>query len=291
MDLRKLEIFASVAELGSFSQAAERLHMAQPAVSIAVRKLEESIGVPLLDRSGRSVSLTAEGRNLLQRALAILAQVDELKRSTSAMADLLQGQLDIACPSMLATYFLPDLLADFLSEHSGLTASVTQAGTGRVEQMLLADEIEIGVISAEADKVPAELELQPLVSRQMVLCVARGHPLAGRKRLRIEDLEGESMVIYESGYFIRARLDQLCAEAGIAPEYRLQSNFLPLLIRMVRQGLGSTVGLDLMAQQEPGLTGIPFRPAVQVPMALAKRRGRTISRANQAFLDWITAKR
>ncbi len=156
MDLRKLEIFVSVATLGSFSEAARQLHMAQPAVSIAVRKLEDSLAVTLLDRSGRQLQLTAEGEHLLQRARGILQQVDELKASTGALRDLLQGELSIACPSMLATYYLPDLLSGFLSEHPGLTASVTQAGTTRVQQMLLDDEIEIGVITA-ADTHSGEL--------------------------------------------------------------------------------------------------------------------------------------
>jgi len=102
MDLRKLEIFVRVAQLKNFSQAALSLHMAQPAVSIAIRKLEEELEVRLLDRSGRQVRLTAEGENLLQRAEAILQQVAELKDSNSAMRGLLQGELSIACPSMLA---------------------------------------------------------------------------------------------------------------------------------------------------------------------------------------------
>ena len=95
MDLRKLQIFATVAELGNFSQAAASLHMAQPAVSIAVRKLESELDVCLLDRSGRRATLTAEGRNLLSRAQISLAQVEELKRSTSDMKNLLQGELCI----------------------------------------------------------------------------------------------------------------------------------------------------------------------------------------------------
>lgn len=289
MDLRKLEIFTRVADLGSFSRAAEQLHMAQPAVSIAVRKLEESLGVTLLDRSGRRPAVTAEGQALLERARPILDAVADLRNTTTAMADLLQGQLDIACPSMLATYFLPDLVGDFLAQHPGLTASVTQAGTARVEQMLLADEIELGVTTHAPGSLREELELQPLVSRRMVCCVGAAHPLARVSRVRPQDLDGLPMVIYESGYFIRSRLDQICREAGVAPDYRLQSNFLPLLIRMVKRGLGATVGLDLMAEQEPGLVGLPFEPAVEVSMALAKRRGRTISRANQAFLDWVKA--
>ena len=290
MDLRKLEIFVRVAELNSFSQAAGSLHMAQPAVSIAVRKLEEYLGSALFDRSGRRVALTAEGRNLLDRARPILGQVEELKRSAGAMNDLLLGELNIACPSMLATYFLPDLLSGFLAEHPGLTASVTQAGTARVEQMLLASEIEVGVTSADPSPQRGALELLPLVREEMVVCVSRDHPWAGRAKVSLRELHGSPMVVYESGYFIRSKLDQLCAEGGIQPEFRLQSNFLPLLLNMVRQGLGSTVGLRVMAELEPGIVGIPLDPLTPVDMALARRRGGTISRANQAFLDWAAFK-
>ena len=95
------------------------------------------------------------------------------------------------------------------------------------------------------------------------------------------------MVVYESGYFIRAKLDQLCAEHSIKPDFRMQSNFLPLLLKMVKQGMGTTVGLRIMAEEEPGIVGIPLTPRTEVSMALAKRKGRTISRANQAFLDWV----
>lgn len=283
MDLRKLQIFTAVAETGSFSAAAERLHMAQPAVSIAVRKLEDSLGITLFDRSGRQIALTAEGEALLAGAQSILQQVEELEGSASDLKGLLRGELRIACPSMLATYFLPDLLSEFLAQHRGLTASVTQAGTRQIEDMLLQDEIELGVTSAQGS---ADLQRLPLVREQMVVCVAGNHPWARRRRLRIQDLHRVPMVVYESGYFIRAQLDQLCQAAAVEPELRIQSNFLPLLVRMVKQGLGVTVGLRTMAEQEAGIVGIPLSPRVEVPMALAKRRGRTISRANQAFLDW-----
>jgi DNA-binding transcriptional LysR family regulator len=134
------------------------------------------------------------------------------------------------------------------------------------------------------------LELLPLVSEQMVVCVATDHPWARRRHLSVRDLHQSPMVVYESGYFIRARLDQLCAEQDVTPDFRMQSNFLPLPIRMVKQGLGATVGLKIMAEQEAGIVGIPFSPRSEVRMSLAKRRGRAISRANQAFLDWAAFK-
>lgn len=287
MDLRKLEIFVRVAQHKSFSKAAASLHMAQPAVSIAIRKLEEELDIHLFDRSGRRARLTAEGSNLMPRAERILREVEDLKRSNSDMKHLLQGELSIACPSMLATYFLPDLLSGFLSEHPGLQASVTQAGTTLVEQMLMDDEIEIGVTTSRDPASVPELDLVPLISEQMVLCMATDHPWSRRRSIRAKDLHQSPMVVYESGYFIRSTLDQLCAQQGVTPEYRMQTNFLPLLIRMVKQDLGTTVGLRVLADEEPGIVGVPLSPRIEVSMALAKRRGRTISRANQAFLDWL----
>jgi len=287
MDLRKLEIFVAVARCGSFSAAAEQLPMAQPAVSIAIRKLEDELGLALFDRGARRIHLTAEGSKLLQRAEAILRQVADLQSSAGSMNRLLQGELNIACPSMLATYFLPELLSGFLSEYPGLTTSVKQAGTREIEAMLLRDEIEVGVTHAGASE--QDLELLPLVSEQMVVCVATGHQWSKRRYLGVADLHQLPMVVYESGYFIREQLDALCRAEKVQPDLRLQSNFLPLLVRMVKQGLGATVGLRTMAEQEPGLCGIPLSPKVPVRMALAKRRGRRISRANQAFLDWMMA--
>ena len=287
MDLRKLEIFSSVARNQSFSAAAEALHMAQPAVSIAVRKLEESLDLTLIDRSGRRIALTAEGAKLLSQAEAVLEQVEAIEQSAGAMRGLLEGELSIACPSMLATYFLPELLSGFLGEHPGLTASVTQAGTTQIESMLLEGQIEIGVTSADTD---ADLDLLPLINEQMVVCVADDHHWARRRYISVEDLHDTPMVVYESGYFIRQQLDLLCQEASVTPDLRMQSNFLPLLVSMVKQNLGTTVGLRTMAAKEPGIVGIPLSPRVEVPMALARRRGRQISRANQAFLDWAAIK-
>jgi len=291
MDLRKLEIFAVVAREGSFTRAAAALHLAQPAVSIAVRKLEASLDCTLFERGTRQTTLTADGRRVLEQAVEILDRVGELRTTMGARRGLLEGEIVIACPSMLATYYLPELLGDFLSQFPGLTASVTQAGTRAIESMLLDDRVELGITTLDGDGTPAELEVLPLVRVQIVVCVADDHPWAGRARLPVTLLDGVPMVAYDGDYSIRQRLDALCAARGVRPQFRLETNFLPLITTMVRQGVGCTVGLDLLAEQEPGLTGLPLTPRQHLTLAIAKRSGRRISRANQAFMDWVADQR
>lgn len=289
MDLRKLEIFVAAARLESISRAAEQLHMAQPAVSIAIARLEQELAVDLFERSGRRVRLTAEGRRLLGDAEALLQQARQLRTSASRLGALAEGELDIACPSMLATYYLPRLLSDFLVNYPGLQASVTQAGTADIQQMLLDKELEAGVITVQQGSADAELELRQLLSERVMVLVGREHPWATRRYINVTALHGEPMVLYERGYFIRARFDALCRESAVVPDVRVRTNFLPLLIEMVTAGVGAGIGLEMMARQEPGLVGIPLRPVISLDLALAKRRDRRISLANQAFMDWLAA--
>jgi DNA-binding transcriptional LysR family regulator len=289
MDLRKLEIFVEAARLESISRAAERLHIAQPAVSIAIARLEQDLGTDLFERAGRRVRLTAEGRRLLTDAASLLDQAAALKASATRLSELAEGELHIACPSMLATYFLPRLLSDFLVNYPGLQASITQAGTADIQQMLLDDELEAGVITVQRGSADAELELKPLLSERVMVLVGKKHSWVRRRYINVAALQGEPLVLYERGYFIRERFDALCREHDVVPDIRMKTNFLPLIIDMVERGIGAGIGLEMMARSEPGLVGIPLRPAITLDLALAKRRNRRISMANQAFMDWLAA--
>ena len=286
MDLRKLQIFVTVATEGNFSRAAEKLHMAQPPVSIAVRKLEEELGAQLLIRDTRQLELTAEGRDVLRQAQNILAQVDELAHSVGEYGQLLRGEISLACPSMVGTYYLPELLGEFLDLHQGLTASVTQTGTRTIERLLLASEIELGVITQDTPD-PA-LEVIPLLTEQIYVCVGARHPLRKRKSLSLSELDQLPMVLYEPDYFIRQRLDLLCAQAHVAPDVRLQTNYLPLITKMVKQNHGATVALGMMAEQESGVFALSLQPPQPVSMGIAYVRGRQLSRANRGFVDWLS---
>ncbi len=285
MDLRKLEIFVCVANLESFSQAAKTLHMAQPAVSIAVRKLEDELNHSLFERNTRSIRLTDQGQVALKKAQQILQQVSAFKSSMNELSTTLRGELSIACPSMLATYYFPDLLGRFLAQHPGLTASVVQSGTPNIERMLLNDEVELGVITIQGQH--EGLEITPLIKEEVVICVGDQHPLKNRKRINIKQMHNATMVLYQQDYFIRQKLDNLCKQQNVSLDIRMQTNFLPLLTRMVKNNYGATVGLGMMVTKEEGIFGIQLQPKMEIQMAIARRKGRKISAANQAFLNWL----
>lgn len=286
MDLRKLTIFREVARQNSFRKAADTLHIAQPAVSIAIQKLESELDTLLFKRVGRTIEITQEGREVLQRAEIILNEVDALKESVSDTNQLLKGELQISSPAMLATYFLPDLLSQFLQTYPGLTAAVSQTGTQLIRQQLLNREIELGVITLESDTDYRAFDIAPLINEELVLCTPPGSRFFSRRSVHIKELDQEPVLLYETGYFIRNRIDQLCQEHQVALDIRLQTNFLPLLIRGVRQGIGSTIALAQLADQEPDIGATPLKPKVELKLALAKLKDQPVSKANQAFFNW-----
>ncbi|MEM8490501.1 MAG: LysR family transcriptional regulator [Pseudomonadota bacterium] len=287
MDIKRLKIFVAVVDEGGFSAAARKLYMAQPAVSIAIRKLEEELKVELFDASARRKQLTHEGERLLHHARELLRQVSRLESEIHGLSGTLTGQLTVVCPSMLATYFLPDLLGQFMTQHPQLTASISQQGTQDIEKKLRQRDIELGVIVGELTESDPELEVIPLVHERLCLAVSEDHDFAKRHFVRYEQLHEVPMFIYESGYFIRKAFMRECARAGVQPDLRLQANFLPLLVRMARNGAGVTLGLQLMKDQEKGLCLVPLVPASTLTLLLAKPRDKSISIVNQAFFDWL----
>ncbi len=285
MDLRKLEIFVAVAREKSFRKASEKLHMAQPAVSIAVRKLEEEFGLSLLNREGRIVSLTPEGEVALLQATSLLDRAKHLKDTLLDYKNLMLGEVNVACPSMVATYFLPNMLTSFLAEFPGLTANIQQQGTQKIEQDIVKGHTELGVVTSELSS--SVLTGIKLLSDRVVLCVAKGHRIENEKSLCANQLLNEPLVVYEAEYYIRGQFDKFCTEGGVSPNIKVETNFLPLIVNSVKKKLGVTVGLELMAEREPGITGIPLMPEIPVDIYLAWDKRKTLSRANQCFVDWL----
>ncbi|RME36037.1 MAG: LysR family transcriptional regulator [Gammaproteobacteria bacterium] len=285
MDLRKLEIFRSVAEHRSFARAAQSLYISQSAVSIAVRKLEEELGVRLFSRDRRSVRLTAEGEVLLRHAARLLAQAQQARLELQEMVELVRGEVRIGIPAMLAAYHFPPLLAGFRELHPGLRLVIIDEGTRLIRQHLEEGRVDMGIVSL--DEEMAGLEAHPLLEEEMLLCIPAGHPLARRKWVGADDLAGERLILYREGYFLREIVDRMFAGCREVPEIGFETNLVQLMKELVLSGQGVSVCLRCVLREERRLAGVPFRPAFRLPFGLAWRKGDYLSRANRAFADFL----
>lgn len=288
MDIRQLQIFRSVAQHLSFSKAAEELFIAQPAISIAIKKLENELDTQLFNRATKRVNLTPEGKALLNHANTILKQVSDAKTEMQALQGLERGEVRIAMPSMLGSYHFPALFERFMKEHPSLQVYVEEEGTRQVEQHLLDGSIDLGVVIM--DQAPESLEVHPLINEEMLVCLAPDHPLASRKRIAAEQFFEENLILIKEGYFLRETIDRLGQQLQIAPRIIFETNLMLLIKRLVLSGQGISTCLQSVLDNETELRGVSFDPPIYFRMGLAWKKGHYLSAANRAFVNFLLQK-
>jgi len=287
MDIRQLRYFTAVIDEGGFSAASRRLHIAQPAISIAIRKLEEALELTLLHRDERGITPTAEGEVLLRHARTLLNQVEIAELEMRELRGLSKGEVRIGVPNMLGSYYFPPILMAFKHRYPGLRLSVYEQGTRRLQQMIRDGELDLGVVVA--DTSPQDLEIRPLTREEMVACLPADHPLAGRSSLSMDEFFEQELVVFKPGYFLREFIDRFSEQGDRRPKIAFETNLIPLTKAIVRQGFGITTFLRRVIRDEAaeGLVAIPFETPVFLDLSLAWKRGGYLSRADRAFVDFI----
>ena len=213
MELRQLEYFVAVAADGSFTRAAERLHVAQPGVSAQVRRLEAELGEALLDRSGRTVRPTDVGAAVLPHARAALEAVAAVRRTVEERAGLLGGHVAVGIVGAGTAPRLPDLLAGFRRAHPAVRLTLIEAPADRLAAAVLAGELDVAVIAAVDPPAPG-LATHVVSDEALVAAVAHDHPLARRASIGLADLAGHELIGLPPGAGLRTGLDTAMARAA-----------------------------------------------------------------------------
>lgn len=285
MDLRQLRYFHEIVRLGSFTRAAEVLQIAQPAVSVAIRKLEAELELQLFQRHDRKVSLTAEGERLWVHAQRILQAADDARLEMQELKGLSKGAVRVGITGMMGSYYFPPILMAFRHRYPHLSLQVIEGGTWQLQQMLEQAELDLAVIVCEF--LPTELEARVILREEMRVVVACEHPLAQQTTVSIKDFFKEELVLFRKGYFHRKLVDRLAAEAGVQPVIGFETNLIPLIKSIIKQGFGISTLLAMAVADDPDLVDLPFTEPVYLDLCIAWRRNGYLSKANQAFVDFL----
>lgn len=212
MDTRQLAAFCAVVERGSFSQAAERLGVTQPAVSLQIRALEKRLGRQLLDRSGRRVEPTEAGRRLYRSAQRMLSLEEQLLEEVASGGEgELTGTLQIGASTGPAAIVVPLLLCEFQRENASVKVALTVADTQAVVEHVAARELELGIVGAARRQRGVAFE--PFLRDEVILACPPGHRLAGRT-VSIDDLRDEQLILMQEGGGVRQLLEDELRKSG-----------------------------------------------------------------------------
>lgn len=246
MDLRQLEIFVKVAELGSFSRAAEALFLTQPTVSEHIRTLEDELGVRLLDRLGRGAAVTKGGALLLSHAQRMLALAREARQAMESFQGRMSGELLVGASTIPGEYILPALIGRFKEKFPDIAITLLIGDSQGAIEWVAEGRAEIGVVGARPPH--RGVEFRELMPDDIVLIVSAAHPWQGRKQVTLLELRGEPLLLRERGSGTRAALESALREAGAdVADFRVVGEMGST--QAIKQAVKAGVGVSLLSRR------------------------------------------
>jgi DNA-binding transcriptional LysR family regulator len=290
MDVRQLRYFEAVARHRHFTRAADELHVAQSALSHQIRGLEAELGAQLLQRTTRAVALTDAGELVLGRARAVLSEMSALQGEIDEMRGLMRGHLTVGAHLFGGELDIPAILSKFTRTYPGIEITLREGSARQMVRML--DEGSLDVTFALESVVPSDIERLELSSEELAAAMSPRHALAGRTPLKIARLQGHPLIAFHRGSSTRDVVDGAFAEAGVSPRIALESNDFALVRSLVAGGVGvALLPRSFLERPGPRISFRSLSPALRMTVALWWRRGRRLSPAAQAFVEFTAAQR
>jgi len=238
VSLRQMQIFEAVVRLGSYTRAAEELHLSQPTVSMQVKKLCETIGYPLIEKLGNQLHTTDIGKEVYASTKEVLGSMAALGESTAALGGVVKGPLRMAVITT-AKYFMPHLLGAFINQYPEVKPILKVTNRSRVLERLQANEDDLLIMG----QVPSDLpvEAHPFIDNELVVVAPPGHPLTKCTSISLEQLRKERFLVRESGSGTRLAVDRLFAEHGLEIQPYMDLGSSEAIKQAVMAGLGISV--------------------------------------------------
>jgi len=239
---RQLQIFEAVVRLGSFTRAAESLHLTQPTVSMQVKKLSESLGAQLLEQGGEHIQPTCVGRTVYTTSQTVLREMLDLGGSISELDGRIRGELHIAVITS-AKYFIPRLLASFIEQHPDVKPRLTVANRETVLNRYKFSEDDLFIMGQVPNSLAAKS--YPVLDHELVVVASPDHPLSGKKNIPIKQIINEHFLMREMGSGTRQAVEQLFAEhdLSIEPHMELGSS------EAIKQAVMAKLGISVLSRQ------------------------------------------
>jgi DNA-binding transcriptional LysR family regulator len=287
MELRQLRYLVALAEERNFTRAAESEHVAQPALSQQIRRLEAELGLALVERTTRRVSLTDAGELLVVRARRILAELESAETELQALSGMYTGHVTIGAMHTMGPVDLSLALALFHERHPHVELTVREQSSEEMAEMLRVDELDLAFLSVTERIESRGLGLRQLVSEELVALLPRQHRLGKRRQVRMAELAEDSFISFREGSRLRELLVGAGRQAGFEPRVTLESNESERVRRLVARGLGVAV-LPRSDAEGPGAevcVASLVSPTLSRDITLAWREGRRHAPAAAEFLD------
>ncbi len=288
LTLRQLEVFAAIARHGSFTRAAEELFLTQPTASMQIKRLAETVGLPLFEQVGKRIHLTDAGRELYTVCREIFERLDQLEMTVADMKGLKKGHLRLAVVTT-AKYFAPRLLGPFYQRYPGIEVALKVTNRERILERLADNSDDLCILGQPPEEIDAEY--QPFLENPLVILAPADHPLAGARKITLARIAEEPFLMREPGSGTRMALERLFERHRLKIRVRMElgSN------EAIKQAIVGGLGISVLSQHTLALDGTTGQLTIldvqgfpiQRHWYVAHPRGKQLSVVARTFLDYL----
>lgn len=286
IDTQQLQAFISVAQLGSFTKAAEALHITQPAISKRILMLERAFGMPLFDRMQKSVLLTEAGRQLLPRAQSLLDQTQDLLRFALTLQEGIHGRLNLACSHHIGLHRLPPYLRAFRAAHEQVDLQLHFDDSERAMKGVLTGDYDLAIVTVP-DQVDEHLHSQILWRDPLHIVAPLDHGLVDAGPLHFDALVNWPAVLPEPDTHTYQILAHAFSQAPVDLDIAMHNNSLEMVKMLVQSGFGWSILPASMV--DPSIAILPMRDALSRNLGVVMHRQRSNSNAAKAFIQHLAS--
>ncbi|MCD5972365.1 LysR family transcriptional regulator [Pseudomonas quasicaspiana] len=284
--IQHIRAFLAVAHSGSFAKAAVELSLSPSALTVQVQQLEDWLGVPLLERSPRHVSLTAAGQSNLMPMEKLLLDLDNIVSGSRDLAALKRGVVTIAALPSMCSSTLPPVLRLFREQFPGVEVRLRDVVAQRIDALVREGEVDFGL--GVRARMSHGLEFEVVLTDRLCLFVPSSHPLATQPSIKLEDLADQPIILTGRDSSVRERVEQLFADEHLTLLPGLEANYMSTVLALVRQGLGMTLLPESADEGRDDMVCVPVdHPGVSRDIGLITRSGQGLGPAARQFIELL----
>jgi LysR family hydrogen peroxide-inducible transcriptional activator len=285
MELDQLRYFVAVARAGTFTRAAEQEGVTQPSLSQQIRKLEDSLGVPLFERRGRSVRLTQAGERLLPEAQTLLRKASDVRQLVAELTNQVSGRLAVGAIPTVMPYWLAPKITSFQSRYPDVEVQLVENITARLVDSLQTGDLDLAIVSLPISF--PDIVCSDLFREELLFLLPSKHPFAAQPRLDPRRIAGEHLLVLREGHCFRKQALAVCRRGLREPGTVFESDQFSSIFALVASGFGITVAPTMAVQEANGCRQVPIAGGPTRRIGYAQIRRPHVPPAQRAFTAWL----
>ncbi|MGG7056988.1 LysR family transcriptional regulator [Clostridium tertium] len=285
MDIRELEYFKMVAEMGNFTRAANKLCISQPSITVAIKKLEEELGVILFDRNKNLVMLTNEGEIFLKRVDKILMDLNNAVLEMNEFNTINKEVINLGIPPMIGASLLPKLIKKYKRNNKNVELIIHEFGSVDIIDLLEKDELDIGLIILNNSS--DLLETQKIATGEIVVCLPKYHPLKDLEAIPFKILKNETFIMIEGGNNIRKKVLEECEKNKFKPKNIYSFKLFENIKNLVSNGIGISFFLDSTVSNNEKIIFRSLEEPLYIDIAIAWKKDKFLIKYQRELIDFM----